>query len=228
MSGGVFLSFRRDDETSAACALRARLEAIFGLDVVRAEIGGDPDTPRAQRLAEEMRRNAVLIAVFGPNWAERRARLIESGAEDSVVEEIEAALRERVLVLPVLIGDAAPPRAEDLPEALRPLAARLAHSVSTARLDEDAARLARLVTSRRDVIPLAARRTQPRRFGVRRAAAVGLTAATLLAGASLTYLESGAPILRAALNGAARETAPLQFAGLPAEPGIIPAEGFGE
>jgi hypothetical protein len=65
----------------------------------------------------------VVLVVIGPRWA----TLLEArrgDAADFVVIEIKAAFDQGKCVIPVLVGGAAMPSADSLPEAIRPLAHR--------------------------------------------------------------------------------------------------------
>ncbi len=59
--------------------------------------------------------------------------------------EIASALAKGVPVYPVLVENTPIPRAEDLPEPIRPLVERNAMSISEQRWDEDVTRLAKIV-----------------------------------------------------------------------------------
>jgi hypothetical protein len=75
----------------------------------------------------------VLIAVIGPRWLDLlRSR---TGDHDFVEQEIAAALRRGIKVVPVLVGGASMPAARDLPENLAGLARRQAISISDADFD---------------------------------------------------------------------------------------------
>src|SRR5262245_63850302 len=59
-------------------------------------------------------------------------------SEDFVRIEIESALKQNKRVIPVLVGDTHMPRAEELPEPIRPLARRNAVRLSHERFRADA------------------------------------------------------------------------------------------
>lgn len=87
----------------------------------------EPGVDFAAAIDEAIASCDVLLALIGPNWVDSRdehgQRRLDD-AEDFVVLEIAAALRRNVRVLPVLLDGASPPRRDDLPEALIPLARR--------------------------------------------------------------------------------------------------------
>ena len=64
----------------------------------------------------------MLLALIGDRWlssieARQQARVVD-GTQDYVRLEIEQALKRRSRVIPVLIGDAAPPPMDTLPPSL--------------------------------------------------------------------------------------------------------------
>lgn len=60
-------------------------------------------------IADAIDRCDALLAIIGPGWP--TGRLAEP--DDLVRVEIEAALRRRIRVIPVLVDDAVMPRASD-------------------------------------------------------------------------------------------------------------------
>ena len=92
----------------------------------------------------------VVLVVIGPHWLARAAdggepRLFED--DDVVHLEISRALAlPGVQVIPVLVGDARLPGADELPEDLTPLSRRQAFQLSDSRWDHDVDRLARVLS----------------------------------------------------------------------------------
>jgi len=143
---GIFVSYRREDSAGWTGRLADDLRSAFPLhhvfhDIASIEIGED--------FVEAMRRSlaacAVVTVVIGPRWLAAtddagRRRLHDP--EDWVrLEVVESLQRRGLRVVPVLVGGADMPRAEELPEALRPLARRNAHEISDKRWDYDVAQL---------------------------------------------------------------------------------------
>lgn len=136
----VFISYRRDDASANAGRLFDWLGRQFG----RGRVFLDTDTiapgdefPRV--LEERLAASDVLLAVIGSRWLsiadERGRRLDQSG--DYVRREIATALARGTRVVPVLVGGARMPRAEDLPGPLQPLAARNAATIDDAKFERD-------------------------------------------------------------------------------------------
>lgn len=74
----------------------------------------------------------VLIAILGPRWVELLSR--PDGDRDFVRDEISAALKRDIVVIPVLVGREgrmpALPQARDLPEEIRDLVLYQKHGVA--------------------------------------------------------------------------------------------------
>jgi tetratricopeptide (TPR) repeat protein len=110
---GVFLSYRRTDGDFAVL-LYAWLVERFGADQVfwdREDI--DPGRDFREVLSATLASCDALVALIGPGWS----------PSPWIQREIGAALRRRILVLPVLLGDAVHVDAASLPKALRRFAA---------------------------------------------------------------------------------------------------------
>jgi hypothetical protein len=145
MTGGVFISYRREDSGGYAGRIYDRLTTRLG----RANVFFDVDTippgrDFAEVLSERVGKCDALLAVIGKHWvlsadAENRRRLDDP--KDFVRIEIEAALNRDVPVIPVLVDGAAMPHPEDLPDSLKKLIRRQAVEISHARFDSDAERL---------------------------------------------------------------------------------------
>jgi hypothetical protein len=82
-----------------------------------------------------------VVVVIGPRWLESLHKRPQ-GAEDFVQHEISAALRRDITIIPVLVGGARMPTAEQLPPALSALSYRNAVEVRDERFDDDVTRLA--------------------------------------------------------------------------------------
>jgi len=114
----IFLSYRRDDSTSATGRLADALEAHFGDD----RVFRDREIAAGENFVEAIRRSVesatVVLVVVGPHGlaatdAQGRRRLDDPG--DFVRLEIELALAARAAVVPVLVEGATMPSAGDLP-----------------------------------------------------------------------------------------------------------------
>lgn len=133
-SGRIFISYRRSDAQHIAGRLFDRLEARFGSGHVFMDVDSiEPGMDYGEAIDEAVGSCDVLLAVIGNHWVDAvddygRRRLDDP--DDLVVLEIGTALQRKVRVIPVLVDGAPPPRRNDLPTDLEPLARR--HAV---RLD---------------------------------------------------------------------------------------------
>jgi hypothetical protein len=123
----LFVSYRREDSADATGRLCDRLTERFGREVVFRDVDSIPLGVDFRRIIEEkVGACQVLLAVIGRDWltagAAGRRRLDDP--DDFVRIEIEAALRRDVRVIPVLVGGARMPAAEELPESLREMVFR--------------------------------------------------------------------------------------------------------
>jgi hypothetical protein len=117
--GRIFVSYRRHDSAYPTGWLTDRLVEHYGpkqvfTDVDSIELGDD----YAKKITLAVASCDVLLAVIGPGWLaaqdeDGRRRLDDP--EDYVRVEIEAALRRRALVVPILVDGASMPRVSDLP-----------------------------------------------------------------------------------------------------------------
>jgi len=142
MSGKIFLNYRRGDDPGSTGRLYDRLEGEFEpgqlfMDVEGHIRGGDDFV---DVLKAHVAQCDILLAVIGPRWLdindEYGRRRLDS-PEDWVRIEIASALESGKRVIPVLIGDARIPRADDLPDALKPLARRQIIRITLERFKTD-------------------------------------------------------------------------------------------
>lgn len=154
MSGKIFISYRREDDPSAAARVRDGLAATFG----KANLFMDVDNLLAgQRFDHELTKALaacdVLIAVIGQRWMDLLASKTASRERDYVREEIAGALKRQIIVIPARVGREGQmpplPRPEDLPEDVRELALYQKHDLAHERFTRDIAELAEAITSLR-------------------------------------------------------------------------------
>jgi len=142
----VFINYRRADTAPYAGRLYDALTAALGHDHVFMDIDKiKPGVDFVEEVEEAVDNCHVVVALIGPTWlaakdAKDRTRLEDP--KDYVRLEIATALkRDDVRVIPVLVGGAAMPNAEDLPRNLAPLARREALDLADDRWKYDVARL---------------------------------------------------------------------------------------
>ena len=141
----IFISYRRED-TAADMTDRIyeRLVQRWGRRVfmdIDSLVGGDLF---AKAIEENLDHCAVMLVVIGRHWVslsdEHGARRIDSPG-DYPRMEVAAALRRGIRVVPVLVGNAPLPRAEELPADVRGLLDRQVVRLSRERFEADVRQL---------------------------------------------------------------------------------------
>jgi hypothetical protein len=152
----IFISYRRSDSPDIVGRIYDRLlEALPDCSVFR-DIDSIPlGVSFPLFLKEALDNTQAALVVIGPGWlkandASGRRRLDDPG--DFVRIEVETALRSLARVIPVTVGGAPLPTADQLPDTCRDLANRNALAV---RQDPDFRRdMTRLITELEAVIGL--------------------------------------------------------------------------
>lgn len=122
----IFLSYRRQDTIDATDRLYCLLAERFGSDAVYMDVDSIPaGSDFRDHIRDAVQSCDVLLVVIGDHWLGRDVtdsrRRIDDDA-DFVRLEIEAAIQSGIPVIPVLVGMAEMPRADDLPGSIRDLA----------------------------------------------------------------------------------------------------------
>jgi hypothetical protein len=177
----IFISYRRNDTSGWVQHLATDLQARFGRDAVFVDIdkigaGSDFVLTIEKALAE----SSVMLAVIGPRWLGRL-----EDPNDFVRLELSKALQRNVYVIPVLVGNAAMPKAEELPDELRILARRQAFEISDKRRAYDFAQLCGIIET---YLPGSSFRRRAREF--LRWGAFALAAALIIVAAGVLYWPS--------------------------------------
>ena len=152
MAGKVFISYRHEDDPSAAARVRDALAASFG----KTNIFMDVDSLLAgQRFDEELSKALatcdVLIVIMGLRWMDLlKSKNVMSGARDYVRVEIAQALKRKIVVVPVRVGREGQlpplPRAKDLPADISDLVQFQMHDVLHEHFGRDIAELVKDIT----------------------------------------------------------------------------------
>jgi hypothetical protein len=113
-SGGIFISYRRQETRHLAGRLYDRLAARFGLDQVFMDVATiEPGVDFAEAIDQAVGACRVLLAVIGSHWltaADDAGQRRLDHPDDLVRLEVEAALARNVRVIPILVDDAVMPR----------------------------------------------------------------------------------------------------------------------
>jgi hypothetical protein len=132
----IIVSYRRSDSAAITGRIFDRLVDRYGEESVFMDIDRIPfGTDFRHHIQDALRGADVLLAVIGPGWigktTDGKSRIIDEA--DPVKVEIEAALKQGLTVIPVLVDNAPMPGAADLPESIRDFAYINAAPIDTGR-----------------------------------------------------------------------------------------------
>jgi hypothetical protein len=132
----IAISYRRSDTSAVAGRIFDRLGVHYGRHSVFMDVDDIPiGIDFRQHIVETLRQTDVLLAVIGAKWAGTKAdgdaRIAEEN--DPVRVEIELAVRQGLIVIPVLVDGAKMPEASALPESFGTFAFLNAAEVATGR-----------------------------------------------------------------------------------------------
>jgi TIR domain-containing protein len=141
----IFINYRREETAYPAGWLFDRLTQHFGKgqifkDIDSIHLGDD----FVEAMTSAVGSCDVLLALIGDRWTvvtDRDGGRRIDNPNDYVRMEIEAALERNTLVIPILVGGAQMPTANELPPSLANLVRRNALELSPSRFDADAGRL---------------------------------------------------------------------------------------
>jgi hypothetical protein len=183
MTGRIFINYRRDDSPGTAGRVRDRLADEFGPNNLFMDIDNIPaGVDFAGYLNSQVAMCDAFLAIIGPNWLnakdENGHRRLDN-PDDFVSVEIAAALGRDIRVIPVTIDGARLPKADELPDPLKPLVRRQAVELRNAHFYRDAQELTEKV---RDALKID--RAWPNRWRITRGrvGALAVLAAVMLAG----------------------------------------------
>lgn len=145
MTGKVFLNYRRADAEAWADRLFERLVQQFPREHVFMDVNGHIPVgfSWADWLDSQVATCDLMLVLIGRSWVAEFKRRSKAGERDYVRVEIESALRRKIPVVPVLLGEAQVPKASELPETLRPLLGLQAARLHRRTFDSDAETLAK-------------------------------------------------------------------------------------
>ena len=152
-TGGIFLSYRREETEHAAGRLGDRIAQRFGPEKLFVDVDSiPPGVDFAEAIQAAVRSCDVLLAFVGPRWVELRDRAGRrriDDPDDFVVLELREALDRGIPVIPVLVDGATMPAPAELPAHLRAFSRRHAVRLDAETFRQDAAwlleQLARIV-----------------------------------------------------------------------------------
>src|SRR5262249_33151540 len=142
MAGKIFINYRRDDSPGTAGRLHDRLAQTFGRNNLFMDVDHIPaGVDFTEYLHNQVAACDVFLAVIGPDWLDAKD---DSGhrrfdnPDDFVTIEIAAALARNIRVIPVLVDGARTPKADKLPDSIRPLVRRNAVELRNTHFGRDA------------------------------------------------------------------------------------------
>jgi len=139
----IFLSYRRGDSIAHVNALFGPLRQRFGDEQVFKDTDDiPPGQDFVHAIERELQSCSVLLAVIGKNWLnahgpKSKSRRLDDPSDYLRLELATALENDRVLVIPVLVGDGSMPSTADLPPDLARLARRNAFALRDDRWESD-------------------------------------------------------------------------------------------
>src|SRR6266545_20510 len=167
MSSKVVISYRRTDSPAMAGRICDHLKTRYGNDSVYMDIDNIPlGIDFRDHIYAALDQADVLVVIVGPKWIgehrEGHPRIAED--HDLVRAEVEAALKRKIPVVPVLVDGASMPEPAILPEAIKSFAFRNAAAIdSGVDFHQQMDRLARSLDRMVGMAPPPARSQQTRR-----------------------------------------------------------------
>jgi hypothetical protein len=192
----VFISYRRQDRGFAG-RLFDQLKRTFGADRVFMDVDSIvPGRNFRTAIVGAINRSAVLLVVIGPHWSditdEDGSRRLDN-ADDPVRVEIETAIAQKIVVIPVLLDGTPMPDARVLPCTIQELTQSQAIGLRHDSFSSDFERLLPVLSGHVDPGPLPS--AGDRRRGTR-PLVVTLAVLAVLAVAGVVWLtvNSGQPV----------------------------------
>jgi len=133
----IFISYRRADSSGYAGRMRDHLVTWFGPNRIFMDVGILGGEDWVASIERALSGSGALLAVIGPSWTSPRLH----DPNDRLRQELEAAMRLGVVIIPVLVADARMPLEEDLPPSLRVVTRHQAVRLTDHGWDDDMRRL---------------------------------------------------------------------------------------
>jgi TIR domain/Bacterial translation initiation factor IF-2 associated region/Translation initiation factor IF-2, N-terminal region len=145
----AFLSYRREDSSGHAGRLYDRLTDDFGHDQVFMDVDNiPPGEDFVDVIQASVWASSIFLLVIGPHWAKLTSndgKIRLDDPNDFVRLEISSALERNIRIIPVLVGGARMPDANELPPEIRSITRKQAVELSDGRFRADAARLVKAI-----------------------------------------------------------------------------------
>lgn len=145
----IFISYRRAGTSGYGGRLQEDLREHFGKERVFRDIDSiRPGSDFAQVIEQAVAQSGVVLVLIGSNWLnaknENGQRRLDD-PDDFVRLEIESALNQDIVVVPVLVEGALAPASSALPPSISRLGRMQAIELSDMRWDYDVGRLISLL-----------------------------------------------------------------------------------
>lgn len=132
----IIISYRRADSGVITGRIRDRLAQHYGEDCIFLDIDNIPfGMDFRKNIADALTKHDLLLAVIGPDWAGAGSSGLGRihDQNDPVRIEVETALQRGIPTIPVLVGGASMPKADELPDSLKSLSFHNAAEVDSGR-----------------------------------------------------------------------------------------------
>lgn len=104
----IFISYRREDSAGHAGRVCDHLSSIFGRDHIFMDVQDiGPGEDFTEAIEHKISDCDAVVVMIGPHWLSTLQSRGEG--EDFVREEVAAALKRQIAVIPVMIGGATMP-----------------------------------------------------------------------------------------------------------------------
>jgi hypothetical protein len=127
----IVISYRREDSKWIADRIFDRFESHYGKGNVFMDIDSIPfGLDFRDHIRETLDRCDVMVALVGPNWIGRtRTGDHILNETDWVRIEVEAALKKKIPLIPLLIDGSQMPKSDELPDSLKNFVFRQAAAI---------------------------------------------------------------------------------------------------
>lgn len=124
--GNIFISYRREDSQFITDRIFDHLIHHFSEKSLFKDVDNiPPGVDFRAHIDNAVKHSTVMLAIIGPGWLSARSAAGQRRLDDPtdpVCMELSSALRLQRPIVPVLVGGARMPSADELPTALKPLA----------------------------------------------------------------------------------------------------------
>ena len=147
----IFLCYRREDTQGFARGIYGELASKYGPEQVFRDIDSTPAGVRFSKWIESrVSQCSVMVVLIGAAWSSALDRTGQRRLDlpkDWVREEIEAALKRDIPIIPVLVQGAPMPSEDELPPSIADVTGFQSAEITDSRWDFDVGQLIRAIDS---------------------------------------------------------------------------------